>query len=136
MLIGELARRTGVTATTLRFYEDDGLLAAPDRTPAGYRDYVEAAVERVRFVRQAQAAGLTLAQIREIVAIRDRGRPPCAHVERLVEDRLAAVERRLDELERTRAELRALQARVRTLDPAECAEGVVCSAVSAGPAGS
>lgn len=77
MRIGELATATGMSTKTLRFYEADGLLADPPRTPAGYRDYPDDAIDRVAFIRQAKAAGLTLAQVREILAIRDGGDPPC-----------------------------------------------------------
>jgi DNA-binding transcriptional MerR regulator len=76
MLIGELATATGVSTKTLRFYEADGLLFEPDRTSAGYRDCADTAIDRVVFIRQAQAAGLTLAQIRQILTIRDGGQPP------------------------------------------------------------
>lgn len=58
MRIGELAGRAGVTAKTLRFYEQAGVLPAPGRTPAGYRDYDEAALDVLRFVRAAKAAGV------------------------------------------------------------------------------
>ena len=60
MKIGELAERCGVTTKTIRYYESIGLLDAPSRTASGYRDYGAAAVERLRFVRDAQATGLTL----------------------------------------------------------------------------
>lgn len=73
MLIGELARKTGVATRTLRFYETEGLLPEPDRTPAGYRVYPDRAVDRVRFINDAKAASFTLAQIREILSIRDAG---------------------------------------------------------------
>jgi len=64
MLIGELAAKTGMTAKALRFYEQAGVLPEPARTPAGYRDYDPAALDRLAFVRAAQAAGLTLAEVR------------------------------------------------------------------------
>lgn len=128
MLIGELATATGVSAKTLRFYEADGLLFEPDRTPAGYRDYPDTAIDRVVFVRQAQAAGLTLAQIREILTIRDGGQPPCDHVADLVDQRLAEIDERLAELEATRTELLALRKRLDTLDPADCHDDI-CVAI-------
>lgn len=131
MLIGELATATGVTTKTLRFYEAEELLPEPDRTAAGYRDYPATAVDRVAFIRQAQAAGLTLAQIGQVLAIRDGGDPPCAHVAELVDDRLEEVARRLDELERTRTELLALRGRLDRLDPAACHDGAICAAIPA-----
>lgn len=132
MRIGELAAAAGVTAKTLRFYEAEGLLHEPSRTSAGYRDYGPAAVARVRFVRQAQAAGLTLRQIGEILEVRDGGQAPCRHAADLVEQRLAEVEQRLRELRATRAQLRGLRERLEALDPADCPPQAICAAVTAG----
>lgn len=129
MLIGHLADATGVTTKTLRFYEGEGLLAEPARTAAGYRNYPDEAIDRVRFVRHAQAAGLTLAHIGQILAIRDGGEPPCDHVTQLVEQRLNAIDRRLAELEQTRTELHALRRRLDRLDPADCDDTGICAAI-------
>lgn len=130
MRIGELAEITGVSTKTLRFYEAEGLLPEPDRTPAGYRDYAAAAAERVTFVRRAQAAGLTLRQIGEVLAVHDDGQAPCRHVEQLVAERLADVEQRLADLRHTHAQLQQLHARVRRLDPDDCPPSRICAAVS------
>lgn len=135
MLIGQLATATGVTAKTLRFYEAEGLLPEPERTPSGYRDYPHGVIARVDFIRQAQAAGLTLAQIAQILAISDRGGPPCDHVANLVDQRLDEVTRRIDELNRTRTELLALRQRLDTLDPTDCHDDTICSAIPPGPTG-
>jgi MerR family copper efflux transcriptional regulator len=120
MLIGELARHTGTTTKTLRFYETEGLLPAPERTRSGYRDYPSDAAGRVAFIRDAQKAGLTLRQIGQILAIRDDGEPPCQHVGQLVDRRLREVEQRIAELRQTRTQLRELARRTRELDPADC----------------
>jgi DNA-binding transcriptional MerR regulator len=133
MRIGQLATATGVTAKTLRFYEAEGLLPEPDRTPAGYRDYPADATGRVAFIRQAQAAGLTLAQIGQILAIRDHGQPPCQHVAALVDQRLDDVTHRLAELEQTRDELLALRDRLTDLDPADCHDTDICAAIPTRP---
>src|SRR5215472_11561898 len=105
MKIGEVAGRSGVPAKTIRFWEDQRLLPAPARTPAGYRDYDPAIVERLAFIRHAQAAGLTLEHIRQVLDIRDGGRPPCVHVTGLIARRLGEVEARLAELARARDQL-------------------------------
>lgn len=130
MLIGQVADAAGVSTKTLRFYEAEGLLDEPDRTGGGYRDYAPEVVDRVGFIRQAQAAGLTLRQIGEILEVRDGGRAPCGHVARLVDERLADVDRRLSELRRTRTQLRQLRARLDDLDPTDCPPGEICVAVS------
>src|SRR6266498_3608902 len=88
MRIGEVADRAGVPAKTIRFWEDRRLLPPPARTPAGYRDYGTVVLERIGFIRHAQAAGLTLDAIGQILGIRDGGQPPCAH------DHLAALAER------------------------------------------
>jgi len=120
MRIGEAAARAGVTAKTVRFWEDQHLLPSPARTPAGYRDYGPAIVERLAFIRHAQAAGLTLDAIRQVLDIRDGGQPPCVHVTGLIAQRLGEVDARLAELTRTRDQLVILAARAAAQDPADC----------------
>jgi DNA-binding transcriptional MerR regulator len=120
MRIGEIAGRAGVSAKTIRFWEDRGLLPPPGRTPAGYRDYGPAALDRLAFIRHAQAAGLTLQAIRQVLEIRDGGQPPCVHVTGLIARRLAEVDARLAELTRTRDQLVVLAARAAAQDPADC----------------
>src|SRR5580693_8679021 len=71
MKIGEVAGRAGVPAKTIRFWEDQHLLPRPARAPSGYRDYGPAILERLAFIRHAQAAGLTLEHIRQVLDIRD-----------------------------------------------------------------
>jgi DNA-binding transcriptional MerR regulator len=120
MRIGEVAGRAGVPAKTIRFWEDQCLLLPPDRTPAGYRDYPPEILERLAFIRHAQAAGLTLDAIRQVLDIRDGGQPPCVHVTALIARRLGEVEARLAELARTRDQLAALAERAAAQDPADC----------------
>src|SRR5258708_25671700 len=107
MRIGEIAGRAGVPAKTIRFWEDQHLLPAPARTRSGYRDYAPAILERLAFIRQAQAAGLTLEHIRHVVDIRDVGQPPCGHVTGLITRPLSEVEARLAELASARRPLPA-----------------------------
>ncbi len=128
MLIGELAAAAGVTSKTLRYYESEGLLHAA-RTPGGYRVYPPDTLDRIRFIRKAQAASLTLRQIGQILAIRDAGRAPCQHVAQLVDNRLDDIEERLRELHETRSHLRRLRKHLEQLDPAECVSRSVCSAI-------
>jgi len=71
MKIGEIAAQAGIPAKTIRFWEDQHLLPPPARTPSGYRDYDRAVLDRLAFIRQAQAAGLTLGHIRQVLDIRD-----------------------------------------------------------------
>lgn len=121
MRIGELADRSGVTTKTIRFWESQGLLAEPSRTPSGYRDYSPQVVDRLSFIRHAQTAGLTLAEIRQVLAISDDGQPPCGHVTDLIRQRRAEVDHRIRELTETRQLLDRLAKRAADQDSADCA---------------
>lgn len=127
MHIGALAAAAGLTTKTIRFYEQAGLLPEPPRTSAGYRDYPPEAAARLAFIRDSQTAGLTLAEIRSILVIRDSGQPPCLHVTDLIDQHLAQVEQRIAELTQARTALRDLQRRAAATDPADCAQTDICS---------
>ena len=124
MRIGQLAAQTGYSVRTIRFYEQSGLLPAPSRTPAGYRSYDQDAVTRLRFVRSAQALGLSLAEIAEVLRIRPgpavqlRGRA-ARHPHR-------ALDARIKELTALRDELRARHPLGTAPDPARCQSDQVC----------
>lgn len=118
--IGELAEQSGVTTKTIRFWESAGLVADPARTPSGYRDYDAAVRERLSFIRRAQAAGLTLAEVRQVLAIADSGEPPCEHVSGLIHHHLAEMDHRINDLTETRRLLDRLAKRADEQDPADC----------------
>jgi MerR family transcriptional regulator, copper efflux regulator len=120
MRIGEIAAEAAVPAKTIRFWEQEGLLPAPDRTDSGYRAYQPEILERLAFIRYAQAAGFTLDQIRQVLEIGDSGEAACEHVRCLLAERLAEVEARIAELSRTRGQLLALARRADAQDPADC----------------
>ncbi len=75
---GELARRAGVSADTLRVYERRGLLAAPGRARNGYRLYPPEALERVLLIQRALAFGFTLPELTRFLGARASGAPPAA----------------------------------------------------------
>lgn len=134
MRTGELAERAGISPEAVRFYERVGVLSAPLRTASGYRDYDEAALDRLTFVRAAQAVGLTLGQIREVIAFRDQGAPPCALVLDLIQRRSAELGARIAEMNRIKSELDHLAERARSLRPEDCREETVCHLIPARPA--
>lgn len=105
MRIGELAERLAINPKTIRFYEGMGLLPEPHRTPSGYRDYGEEDLDRLVFIKSAQRLGLSLHEIREVLAFRERGERPCAQVLGVLKQELADIDRRVGELLRLRAEL-------------------------------
>lgn len=123
LLIGQLATKAGVSRKALRLYEAAGILAAPTRTPSGYRMYGGDAVDVVRFVRAAQRSGFTLHEIKDVVALRRSGRCPCRHVRELAKVKLADIERRLTDMAVIRANLARILARrpgARIKDAAIC----------------
>lgn len=132
--IGEVARAAGVSTTAIRYYESLGLIGAPERTASGYRDYPEATVDRLDFVRQAQATGLSLDEIASIMAIKDEGGRSCQHSLGLLARHLDALDTRIDELHRARTELRRMYDRAAALDPDACVDPNRCQVISASAA--
>lgn len=117
LTIGQLAARCGVSRDALRFYERERLLPAPRRTEAGYRMYREDDVVRVSFVKRAQAIGLTLDDVRELLAVRTLRTPEqCRRVASRLRARVAAVDGKIAQLRAFRREL------VRNLERCERAE--------------
>lgn len=130
MKIGELAGRAGVTTKTIRYYENIGLLPEPDRRANGYRDYTEDMVDRLDFIRDAQAAGLTLTEIASILDLRSHGQNTCRHVIDLLERHTAALDRHIKNLRATRRKLSALTEKAKELDPAECVDPHRCQTIT------
>ena len=104
---GELARRAGVSADTLRHYERKGVIAPPPRGTNGYRKYPEQTLERVQLIRRALGLGFTLDDLAGVLQARDRGGIPCGKVRALAATKLEEVELRLRELTIQRDNLRA-----------------------------
>lgn len=130
MLIGKVAESTGVPSQTIRFYEREGLLPHPSRGGNGYRVYDETTLNRLGFIRAAQSAGLTLAEIRGIVDVRDEGGIPCGHVTALLEAKLESVVARIRELETLTSELEHLLERSHSLDPGDCTDADICHIIA------
>ena len=104
LTIGQLAKATGVAAKTIRYYEQIGVLPIPSRTAAGYRQYDQPGVQRLRFIRRARLLGLPLRDIKTVIVGLD-GSPRLALRPRL----LAMVRRQLSAMQHQSAELRLLQ---------------------------
>ena len=98
MKIGQLAERTGFSTKTIRYYEQVGLLAAPERTDSGYRIYGPEDVERLEFVEKAKRLGFSLDDIRDVLLLHERQEAPCVHVLALLEQKLKQVDSVLKDL--------------------------------------
>lgn len=131
MRIGALAARAGVGTKTIRYYESIGLLPSPPRAPNGYRVYTDQDLRQLRFVRSAQAAGLSLRAIRDILAVHHAGMRPCHQLQALAEDQIAAIDRRIAELQTARRSLAELATRASlAARQHSCSADEICSAVT------
>ena len=126
MRIGELADRLGVNTKTIRYYESIGLVPEPERTASGYRVYHDDDVERLEFIKSAQRLGLALDEVREILALRERGEAPCNYVRGLISQEVVEIDQRLEELRDLRQELVALERRAQD---SPGAEGAICGLI-------
>lgn len=130
MNIGELARLTGVSTKAIRYYEEIGVLEEPERSANGYRKYRPEAVDRLRFVKDAQVTGLTLAEIGTILEQRSKGESTCEHVMVLLDRHLEELEARIATLTKTRSKLMAIAERAHHLDPADCVDPNRCQTIA------
>jgi DNA-binding transcriptional MerR regulator len=106
--VGDLAKATGAKVETIRWYERVGLLPAPSRTPGNYRTYGSPHLERLSFIRRARELGFSIPQVRELLGLADDRDRPCAAVDAIARQHLAAVERKIADLEALRRELDGL----------------------------
>lgn len=105
MKIGELARQTGTSVQTLRFYERSGLLPKPERTESGYRMYASGDLRRVELIRQAKGLGFSLDEIKRVLRLRQQGSCPCGEVVQMLEKHLHETDEQIRNLQRFRREL-------------------------------
>jgi len=108
LTIGRVGAEAGVGRKAIRLYEAHGLIPRPARGENGYRLYSPETVELIRFIKRAQAIGLKLVEIKEILGIRRQGRLPCEHVRAILQQKLTALDQRLTDLVELRRELRSM----------------------------
>ncbi len=121
MTIGEVATRSRVNIQTVRYYERRGLLPTPRRSTAGYRQYPEDVVPRIRFIKRAQELGFTLEEIAELLALRVLQGEACHEVSHRASAKVALVRQKLRELENLKRVLEGLvEACERRAPTAEC----------------
>ena len=103
--VGRVAAEAGVGVQTLHYYERLGLLPKPQRSTANYRLYSNDAIRRVKFIKKAQAIGLTLEETKQILDLKERGGTPCSKVAELGEKHLREIDMRLAQLRKYRRAL-------------------------------
>jgi len=120
MNIGEVAKRSGVSAKTIRYYEAIGLLRAPRRTPSGYRQYVESDIQILHFVDKARSLGFRLEDLGKLLALWEDKRRKSSEVKALARQHIEDIERKLFELQTMRSALSDLAVRCHGDDRPEC----------------
>lgn len=129
MRIGEVAEQAGVTTKTIRYYERIGLLPSAERTPSGYRSYGSDTLERVRFIRDAQATGLSLTEIQSVLELKAHGQRSCEHTRSLLHRHLDEIDAQIERLRAARRELAQLVERADSNDPAACVDEHRCQVI-------
>lgn len=128
LTVGQLARATGVPAKTIRYYEQVGVLPTPRRSGAGYRQYSRHDVHRLLFMRRARALGLSLANLKVLMAELDSGEcltmRPRLHA--LVAEQLRTVQRQIAEFQLLERQLTQVLQRLQTAAPGHHADGCRC----------
>lgn len=103
--IGDLARQTGTTVETIRWYERDGTMPPPARTGGGHRVYTRAHLNRLAFIRHARELGFPLDNVRALLRLSDEPDRPCAEADVIARQHLTAVRSRIARLQALEAEL-------------------------------
>lgn len=106
--IGEISEQLGLSIDTLRYYEKIGLLPRVARNVSGMREYKDRDLSRLRFIQRAQRMNFTLAEIGQLLKMRDNPRRARAEVRELTEQKLWQIEEHLSELSTLRDEFRLL----------------------------
>lgn len=95
MKIGELATKTGCEVETIRYYEKSGMLAAPERTSNGYREYQSHHQERLQFIRHCRSLQMSLADIRILLDLQSNPAAGCQSVDNLLDSHIVEVQARV-----------------------------------------
>ena len=128
MFIRELARVTGISAQTIRYYESIGLMPDPQRAENNYRQYSPDSIERLRFIASARSLGFNLTDIGEILTTRDEGALPCKRVLDSFDQRIADLDRHIADLLDLREKLKSIREAAADLPPdKKCDDECICS---------
>lgn len=123
-LIGSVAKESGVSIKTIRYYEELGLLKASGRTEGKFRLFTPDVLARLSFIKRAQSLGLTLLEIRELLLVHDQGNLPCEHIKTKLQDKVNDIEQQIQQLLILKLELEGLLSGSSTL--LEKVDSVIC----------
>ena len=111
MKIGELAKQANCQVETVRYYEREGLLAAPSRSEGNYRLYQAQHLERLLFIRNCRTLDMTLDEVRSLLALMDDPQQSCAQVNQLIDEHIQHVQTRISNLQQLQQQLQVLRQR-------------------------
>jgi len=122
MKIGELAKRTGLTADAIRFYEKSGLVRGPARTEGGYREFSRDTIATIEFISHCRSLDIPIAEIKKLLNVRSGSAKSCREANVVIDDQLSRLRERIRELKRLEKNLAELRAVCNSeLAPSECA---------------
>ncbi|MER3431983.1 MAG: heavy metal-responsive transcriptional regulator [Leptolyngbya sp. ERB_1_1] len=131
--ISEAAAKSGLPVKTIRYYDDIGLLnPTVERSSSGYRLFMPQVIERLAFIKRAQSLGLSLVEVKEILAIHDRGILPCEKVKGQIQDKVAQITEQIEQLNTLRTELQTVLAQWQEQPATELIEATICPNLEAG----
>lgn len=108
LTIGQVAKQTGVTVETIRFYERQGLIGEPQRTASGYRQYSPSVIKRVRFIQRAKDVGFTLKDIQELLSLQTVPGVSCSDIRERAFKKVHDIEQKINDLQRMKNALSQL----------------------------
>jgi DNA-binding transcriptional MerR regulator len=126
LYIGQIAKNTGISQKTLRYYEELGLIPLPMRTKSGYRIYNPNIQERLAFIKKAQSLGLKLSEIKQILDIYNQGQTPCSHIQRIISQKISEMDSQIRDLLTLQQDLRKLLYRWEFADEETCGGEAIC----------
>ncbi len=109
MKIGELAKRSGCSIQTIRYYEKEGLIPAPERTDGNFRLYNTLTLEKLSFIKNCRALDLTLSEIKQLILLQYSPDTPCEVVNEMIDTHLQVVEARITDLRKLLSDLKKLR---------------------------
>ncbi len=131
--IGEAAAKSGLPVKTIRYYDDIGLLAPTvERSQSGYRLFMPQVIDRLAFIKRAQSLGLSLVEVKEILAVHDRGLLPCEKVKGQIQDKVAQISEQIEQLNTLRTELQTVLSQWQEQPATELIEATICPNIEAG----
>lgn len=105
--IGSVAKETGISIDTIRFYEKEGLLQRSGRSEGGYRLFSQRQIQDLKFIRKSQELGFSLNEIRELLIVRAESTPSCSHVRELLDRKLTIVRGKIEALRTLESSLKS-----------------------------